>query len=49
MVPVRAYKGVRRVQIRFKVERYLPLDIRRLHSYGLLKPGTEGSVLLKSR
>jgi hypothetical protein len=48
MARSRAYKGVRRVQSRFKVERYLPLDIRKLHDYGLLKPGTEGSVLLKA-
>jgi hypothetical protein len=48
MVPVRAYKGVRRVRCRPKVEHYLALDIRQLHDYGLLKPGTEGSVLLKS-
>lgn len=45
---VRARKGVPRVQNRFKVERHFPLDIRRLHRYGLLKPGTEGSVPLKS-
>jgi hypothetical protein len=48
MVPARARKGVRRVRCRPKVERYLALDIRRLHDYGLLKPSTEGSVLLKS-
>lgn len=36
------------MQRRFKVERYLPLDIRRLHRYGLLRPGTEGSMPLKS-
>jgi hypothetical protein len=45
---VRARKGVRRVRCRPKVERYLPLDIRQLHDYGLLNPGTEGSVLLKA-
>jgi len=48
MVPVRAYKGVRRVRCRPKVEHYLALDIRRLHDYDLLEPGTEGSVLLRS-
>lgn len=48
MAASRAYKGVRRVQRRLKVERHLPLDIRQMHDYGLLKPGTEGSVLLKS-
>jgi len=48
MVPVRAYKGVRRVRCRPKVEHYLVLDIRKLQRYGLLKPGTEGSVLLRS-
>ena len=47
MVPVRAYKGVRRVRCRPKVEHF-PLDIRKLQGYGLLKPGTEGSVLIKS-
>jgi hypothetical protein len=41
-------KGVRRVRCRPKVEHYVALDIRQLHDYGLLKPGTEGSVLLKS-
>ena len=42
------YKGVRRVPRRSKVEAALPLDIRQLHGYGLLKAGTEGSVLLRS-
>jgi hypothetical protein len=36
------------VRCRPKVEAALPLDIRQLHDYGLLKPGTEGSVLLRS-
>lgn len=48
MVPVRAYRGVRRAKSRHKVEHYLPLDIRKLHHYGLLRPGSEGSVLLTS-
>jgi hypothetical protein len=48
MVPVRARKGVRRVRCRPKVEHYVALDIRKLQDYGLLKPGTQGSVLLKS-
>jgi len=48
MVPARAYKSIRRVRCRPKVEHYLALDIRKLQDYGLLKPGTEGSVLLRS-
>jgi len=48
MVPARARKGVRRVRCRPKVEHYVAFDIRRLRDYGLLEPGTEGSVLLKS-
>ena len=48
MVPARAYNGVRRVRCRPKVEHYLALDIRQMQDYGLLKPGTEGSVLLRS-
>jgi hypothetical protein len=48
MVRVRARKGVRRVRCRPKVEHYVALDIRKLQDYGLLRPGTEGSVLLDS-
>jgi hypothetical protein len=48
MVPARAYKGVRRGRSRPKVEHYVALDIRKLQDYDLLKPGTKGSVLLKS-
>ena len=48
MFPVRAYKGVRRVRCRPKVEHYVALDIWQLQRYGLLEPGTEGSVLLRS-
>ena len=42
------YKGVRRVRWRFKVEHYLPLDARKVAVYGLLKPGTEASILLRA-
>ena len=42
------YTGVRAGRSRPKVEHRLALDIRRLHDYGLLKPGTEGWVLLRS-
>jgi hypothetical protein len=42
------YKGVRRVRNRHKVERYLALDVRKVAVYGLLKPDTEASILLRA-
>jgi hypothetical protein len=42
------YRGVRRVRWRFKVEHYLPLDVRKVAVYGLLKPHTEASILLRA-
>jgi hypothetical protein len=42
------YRAVRRVRRLFRVEHYLPLDVRQVAVYGLLKPGIEASILLRS-